>query len=551
METAVEQDSMGHYQSAVSLLFSLSLTLALAFFLPASAQSSQSRKFLALVKSRLIEENHLKAQRGESLDARVQKLCPYETKAAARMILFQYGAAFTASDRVRVPDRCVFLDEGDVQRFQATAKIKSAMLGDTLIELQESAMEALEVARSEAQSQGLDITPLDGSIAARRVYRDTVAIWNSRFDPAIRYWIGAGRIAPTELDAVNSLDIFSLIEKVSAWEKQGLFFGTGTYSSIFSSVAPPGTSQHLSMIALDVVQHGDPRVRLIMAKNGWFQTIKGDMTHFTYLGVLEQELPGRGLQFVIYNDRGFWIPAAEIDPATPLAPSESIPLTIGDRTVRALIYKGKPLKILLFNMHDDENTAVDAARSFVKINGGTMVELTHTGERLITFDLYDRTYKVDPNRIFTLDGISKTLVQYGGTSPEAEAEVARFAQELVARFVNGRPAVVALHNNGNNAYSSASYNKGGEYAKDAAEVYLDPKRDADDFFYVTERKHFDGLKAKGYNVVLQNNDAVTDDGSLSVYCGRQKITYINVEAEHGHKIEQERMLTDLLDLLGK
>jgi len=71
------------------------------------------------------------------------------------------------------------------------------------------------------------------------------------------------------------------------------------------------------------------------------------------------------------------------------------------------------------------------------------------------------------------------------------------------------------------------------------------------FFYVTERKHFDGLKAKGYNVVLQNNDAVTDDGSLSVYCGRQKITYINVEAEHGHKIEQERMLTDLLDLLGK
>jgi hypothetical protein len=257
------------------------------------------------------------------------------------------------------------------------------------------------------------------------------------------------------------------------------------------------------------------------------------------------------LQFVIYNDRGFWIPAAEIDPAAPLAPSESIPLKVGDRVVRALVYKGQPSKMLLFNMHDDENTAVEAARTFVKINGGTLVELTHTGERLISFDLNEKSYKIDPNRIFTPDGISKTLVQYGGTSPEAEAEVARFAQELVTKFITGREVVVALHNNGNNAYSAASYSKGGEYEKDAAEVYIDSKRDPDDFFYVTERKHFDGLKAKGYNVVLQNNDTVVDDGSLSVFCGRQKITYINVEAEHGHRVEQERMLTDLLDVLRK
>jgi len=408
---------MDRYRSALSFAVFITLASVLGFISPISAQSSQSRKFLELVKLRLIEENHLKTRRGESLDAQVQKLCPFETKPAARMILFQYGAAFTASDRIRVPDRCVFLDEGDVQRFQAAAKIKSAMIGDTPIDLQEAAMDALESARSEAQSQGLDITPLDGSIAGRRTFRDTVGIWNSRFDPAIKYWVGAGRIPPAEVETINSIDIFTLIEKVSGWEKQGLFFGTGTYSSIFSSVAPPGTSQHLSMIALDVVQNADPRVRLILAKNGWFQTIKGDMTHFTYLGVPEQELPGRGLQFVIYNDRGFWIPATEIDPAAPLAPSESIPLTIGDRTVRALIYKGKPLKILLFNMHDDENTAVDAARSFVKINGGTMVELTHTGERLITFDLYDRTYKVDPNRIFTPDGIPRRVFNMAGRRP--------------------------------------------------------------------------------------------------------------------------------------
>ena len=527
------------------------ILFAFIFVISSYGQSSQSQKFLAIVKSRLIEENHLKAKQNEPLDEQVQKLCPFESRASARMILFQYGAAFTGTHDVLVPGRCVFLDEGDVQRFQAQTQRKSLLIGNTLIELQAAAMDALIDARSEAQAQGLDITPLDGSIAARRTYMDTVGIWYSRFDPAIKYWVATGKIPAAEGDSAKSLDIYSLIDKVSEWEKQGYLFGTGTLSSIFSSVAPPGTSQHLSMLALDVVEHKDPQVRLILAKHGWVQTIKGDMPHFTYLGIPESKLSSLGLQFIIYNDRGFWIPAPEVDPSAELAPSASVPLNVGDNVFRALVYKGKPSKTVMINVHDDENTAVEAAKNIVKINGGTLVELKHSGERLIAFSLDGKPYKIDPNRIFTLAGINKTLLEYSQTSAEAEAEVARFAQDLVSRFLTGADVVVALHNNSNNGFSAASYLKGGEFEKDGAQVFINPQRDIDDFFYVTEEKYFNALKARGFNVVLQNDQLVTDDGSLSVYCGRQKITYINVEAELGHQIEQENMLTALIDVIAK
>jgi hypothetical protein len=49
----------------------------------------------------------------------------------------------------------------------------------------------------------------------------------------------------------------------------------------------------------------------------------------------------------------------------------------------------------------------------------------------------------------------------------------------------------------------------------------------------------------GYNVVLQNNTTVEDDGSLSVYCGKNRISYINFESESGHFEEQIKMITEI------
>jgi hypothetical protein len=45
-----------------------------------------------------------------------------------------------------------------------------------------------------------------------------------------------------------------------------------------------------------------------------------------------------------------------------------------------------------------------------------------------------------------------------------------------------------------------------------------------------------------YHIVLQDNTNVTDDGSLSVFCARGGIDYVNVEAEHGHLVRQLKMM---------
>jgi hypothetical protein len=62
------------------------------------------------------------------------------------------------------------------------------------------------------------------------------------------------------------------------------------------------------MLAFDVKEHEDPRVRALLAKHKWFQTVVSDLPHFTYLGVEETELPGLGLKKVTEGGRTFWVP---------------------------------------------------------------------------------------------------------------------------------------------------------------------------------------------------------------------------------------------------
>jgi hypothetical protein len=73
-------------------------------------------------------------------------------------------------------------------------------------------------------------------------------------------------------------------------------------------VAAPGASQHLSMVAFDAAEYRDLRVRRLLARHGWFQTVLSDLPHFTYLGLAEEELPARGLRRVSADDYAFWIP---------------------------------------------------------------------------------------------------------------------------------------------------------------------------------------------------------------------------------------------------
>jgi hypothetical protein len=77
---------------------------------------------------------------------------------------------------------------------------------------------------------------------------------------------------------------------------------------VLYSIAAPGTSQHIAMLAFDANEFRDARVREILAANGWFQTVLSDLPHFTFLGLKEEELPARGLKSVEVEGQKFWIP---------------------------------------------------------------------------------------------------------------------------------------------------------------------------------------------------------------------------------------------------
>jgi hypothetical protein len=240
-------------------------------------------------------------------DLVVSEMCP-DGNVVARRVLHDYGAMFVAAANVLPPPVCVFTSEAGVQQFQKTAGFAAATIGDATIELQPAATAALLRAREVAHAEGLDITPRDGAEAARRSYADTVRLWNSRFLPALDHWLAAGRLTHEQVQRLKALPIDEQVLQVLELEKDGIFFSKDLSKSVLYSIAAPGTSQHVAMLAFDVNEFFVARVREILAAEGWFQTVLSDLPHFTFLGLKEDELPDRGLKAVVTGGQKFWIP---------------------------------------------------------------------------------------------------------------------------------------------------------------------------------------------------------------------------------------------------
>jgi len=242
--------------------------------------------------------------------ANINVMCPPDDP-VARRILEEYGAVYLATKKVMPPPVCIFTTEEQVTKFQEAAGYEQERIGFDDIELQPEALKQLRKAREEAQKEGLDITPRDGAEAARRNYEDSVRLWNSRFIPALDYWQSQGRLTADQVTTLRGLSLKQQIAEVLELEKQGLYFSKDLSKSILYSIAAPGTSQHIHMLAFDVNEFENPRVREIMAKHGWFQTVLSDLPHFTFLGLKEKDLPKHGLRSVELNGQIFWIPNVE------------------------------------------------------------------------------------------------------------------------------------------------------------------------------------------------------------------------------------------------
>ncbi|MCA1608336.1 MAG: hypothetical protein LC730_02615, partial [Acidobacteria bacterium] len=165
----------------------------------------------------------------------------------------------------------------------------------------------LLAAISEANAKNFSMSPR-GADSAARDYQATVNLWTSRVEPALNYWVNEEKLSPDTAAYLRSLSPFEQVAEVLKLEADGLFFAKDLSKSIIYSVAPAGASQHLSMLAFDVSEFGEPTVREILEKHGWFQTVVSDLPHFTYLGVEERELAGLGLKPVDSCGQKFWTP---------------------------------------------------------------------------------------------------------------------------------------------------------------------------------------------------------------------------------------------------
>lgn len=223
---------------------------------------------------------------------------------------------------------------------------------------------------------------------------------------------------------------------------------------------------------------------------------------------------------------------------------DTIHLPLSGTMIHVLSFGRDSSGILLYNMHDNENSSALAGRMLARFEKGAVYyELMHDGHRNISFLHGTDSLHIDPNRIYTDAGVWQQLARNKNNDTLAFRMIADWRDSLMKILqIDRRTLVIALHNNTNQNYGFKSYMPGGEYEAEAEAVYKGCVRDKDDFYFVTGYPILDRLVCGQYHIVMQSWETLTDDGSLSVYCARLGIPYVNVEAQHGHFWRQLRML---------
>lgn len=230
----------------------------------------------------------------------ITKLCSPEDP-VNRIVLETYGAIYVAAPAVSVSPNCI-PTRAELDAFYLSVKFETANLGGVKVTLQKPALDAFRQVRAEAAALGLTVTPI-GARASLRDYDDTVEIWQRNLGNGISTARG---ISDSQLSRLRSADARESIAAVLEIEGRGTLLGSGGGTSIFHIAAPPGTSQHISGLSIDITEHESAQVRALMTKHGFIQTIESDFTHFTYLG--QSGTASLGLVAVTVDGRVFFVP---------------------------------------------------------------------------------------------------------------------------------------------------------------------------------------------------------------------------------------------------
>lgn len=184
------------------------------------------------------------------------------------ILLRAYGAVFVNQDvGIKLPQKNIFANEQETQEFQGTLRM-GHVDGTKDCYLQKSAADALNKARIQQQ------IPLKSGYGSGDCTRT--------FNTNLRFW--------------HKYANNQILAKVQQ----------GKETKILGVVAPPGTSQHLWGLAIDL-RVSSKEQRKALNQNGWFQTVQNDVPHWTYVGLTEENFPLFGFKKQVVQGITYWI----------------------------------------------------------------------------------------------------------------------------------------------------------------------------------------------------------------------------------------------------
>ena len=184
------------------------------------------------------------------------------------ILLRAYGAAFVNhTPEVKLPPKVVFTNEQETKEYQATLTL--GKVNDTNeCYLQKTAADAFNQARSQVH------IPLKSGYGAGDCTRS--------FATNLRFW----------QKYANNKTLENVRE--------------GKETAILGIVAPPGSSQHLWGLAIDLYVSNQAQ-RQALSQNGWVQTVENDMPHWTYIGYPQDKLTEFGFQSKVVRGITYWV----------------------------------------------------------------------------------------------------------------------------------------------------------------------------------------------------------------------------------------------------
>ncbi|NJM71981.1 MAG: peptidase M15 [Scytonema sp. RU_4_4] len=184
------------------------------------------------------------------------------------ILLRTYGSAFVNQmPAIKLPPKVLFTNDQETKQFQLTltmGKVNNASHCD----LQKSAADALNQARAQVQ------IPLKSGYGASDCTRS--------FATNLRFW---------KKYANNNT-----LEQVRQ----------GKETKILGIVAPPGASQHLWGLAIDLRVSNEAQ-KQALNQNGWYRTVEYDVLHWTYVGLPPEKLTEFGFQNKIVGGINYWV----------------------------------------------------------------------------------------------------------------------------------------------------------------------------------------------------------------------------------------------------